>query len=261
VRRGSRQLERVSPFAVIERRHWEMNVQVVDDGIGKTSEAELLALTVHEFRTPVTVVCGYLRMLAREQLGPLNDRQRKLIEESERSCARLSALVGELSDLANLDAGAVKLASQDVPLRGLLDEAVACIEDGRDREVRVEVQGAADGESVNGDRTRLTAALTALVRGVVREQTEPGRVLVDVAVTELDGRRTAAIGIARDRDLPQLAQNAPLAELNEFRGGMGLSVPIARRVIARHGGRVWSSAGGRHMGAVAVRLPLKETRS
>lgn len=239
-----------------------MNVQSVDDGIGRISQAELLALAVHEFRTPVTVVCGYLRMLAREQLGPLNERQRKLVEESERSCARLGALVGELSELANLDAGSAALASQDMPLRGLLDEVAAQVEDGRDREVRVEVQGpAADGEIVSGDRTRLAAALAALVRGIVREQTEPGRVLVDVGVAQLDGRRVAAIAIGRDTELSRLAEPTPEASLNEFTGGLGLSVPIARRVIARHGGRVWSSSGGRQMGVVAVRLPLKEIRS
>ena len=235
-------------------------MQLVDDGIGGTSQAELLALAVHEFRTPVTVVCGYLRMLAREQLGPLNERQRKLVEESERSCARLSALVGELSELANFDAGAVKLASQDVPLRGLLDEVVGQVEDGRDLQVIVEVQGATEGEVVRGDRARLAAALAALVRGVVREQTEAGRVLVDVEVSQLDSGRTAAILIGRDAELPHLAELAD-GSLNEFRGGMGLSVPIARRVIARHGGRAWSSSGGRHMGAVAVRLPLKEIHS
>ena len=50
-----------------------------------------MSLAVHELRTPVTVVAGYLRMLIREQGGPLNEKQKKMLEEAERSCARISA--------------------------------------------------------------------------------------------------------------------------------------------------------------------------
>ncbi len=65
----------------------------------------LLSLAVHEFRTPVTVVAGYLRMLLREQGGPLTDKQRKMLEEADRSCTRLGALVAEMSDLGKLESG------------------------------------------------------------------------------------------------------------------------------------------------------------
>ena len=53
--------------------------------------AQLLALAVHEFRTPVSVVGGYLRMLQRDSDSPLADRHRKMVEEAERSCARIVA--------------------------------------------------------------------------------------------------------------------------------------------------------------------------
>ena len=62
-----------------------------------------LSLAVHELRTPVTVVAGYLRMLLREQAGPLSDKQRKMLEEADRSCGRLGALVAEMSELGKLE--------------------------------------------------------------------------------------------------------------------------------------------------------------
>ena len=236
-------------------------MQTVDERLTNQHQAELLALAVHEFRTPVTVVGGYLRMLSREQVGPLNDRQKKLIEESERSCARLSALVAELSELANLDADTVALARQDVPLLTLLQDAVERVDDGRDRDIVVEITGADAGAVVAADRTRITSAIAALLRAVVREQTEAGRVLVHVEVRGGDDGPAGTIAIAREGQLPGTAEPAGDRALNEYRGGMGLSVPIARRVIARHGGRVWSSAAGRLMGAVTVRLPLREIQS
>src|SRR5687768_3635603 len=69
-----------------------------------------MSLAVHELRTPVTVVAGYLRMLLKEQGGPLTDIQRKMLEEADRSCGRINALVTEMSELGKLEGGMVEVA-------------------------------------------------------------------------------------------------------------------------------------------------------
>ena len=70
--------------------------------------SRLLGLSVHEFRTPMTVVAGYIRMLLKDRAGPLSDQQRRLLEEAEKSCGRLTALLTEVSDLSNLEALCVR---------------------------------------------------------------------------------------------------------------------------------------------------------
>jgi signal transduction histidine kinase len=50
-----------------------------------------LSLAVHELRTPITVAAGYLRMLLREQAGPITDQQKKMLQEADKSCARIGA--------------------------------------------------------------------------------------------------------------------------------------------------------------------------
>ena len=61
---------------------------------------------------------------------------------------------------------------------------------------------------------------------------------------------------------PSTSQNGgPDARFNEYPGGIGLGLPIARRVIEQAGGRIWSSAEGRQLGVVTVLLPLKESLS
>ncbi|HXE80333.1 MAG TPA: HAMP domain-containing sensor histidine kinase [Vicinamibacterales bacterium] len=222
-------------------------------------EAELLSLAVHELRTPVTVVSGYLRMLARHQVGPLSERQQKIVEEAERSCGRLTSLVAELGELVNYDSGSVTLRRQDVALRELLEGIVAEAEEGRDRGVKVAFS--AEGDTiVVGDRVRLRTALSSLLLAVLREQTAAGEVAVTLGVREAQGRPMAAIAIGRDVE-PDRLFAASNATLDEFRGGLGLALPIARRIIDRHGGRVWSSGNGRLIGPVAVVLPLRENRS
>ena len=78
------------------------------------SYTQLLSLAVHEFRTPASVVGGYLRMLQRDADAPLSERQRRMIDEAERSCQRLVALIAELSEIQKLDADLIELAQQAV---------------------------------------------------------------------------------------------------------------------------------------------------
>jgi signal transduction histidine kinase len=225
-----------------------------------SEQAELLALAVHEFRTPVTVIAGYLRMLVREQLGPLSDRQKKVLEEAERSCGRLTALVGEMSELSTLDAGPARPGHDALALAATMDDIAAAAAEGRDRGVTISRSGLEDVHAVVGDRRRVTAALGSLVTAILREQNDAGRVVIDIGRREADGRLMAAITIAPDHLANEPWDNGgPDARLNEFRGGLGLALPIARRVIEQAGGRVWSPATGRTLGAVAVLLPLKET--
>src|SRR4051794_14302189 len=98
---------------------------------------KILSLSVHEFRTPLTVVSGYLRMLLKERAGAITDQQRRLLEEAEKSCVRLSALVSEVSELSTLEAGTLAYNKQPTDVRALVASAVAQLPPLPDREVPV----------------------------------------------------------------------------------------------------------------------------
>src|SRR3954465_3808057 len=121
-------------------------------------DPQLLSLAVHEFRTPASVVGGYLRMLQRDSDPPLSERQRRMIDEAEKSCARLVAIVAELSDIGKLDAGTVKLAQQPVDLFSLAQKVADLVHEARDRDVQLKTSGPSDGAAITGDATRLHAA-------------------------------------------------------------------------------------------------------
>src|ERR671913_107650 len=109
------------------------------DALADPKWHRLLSLSVHEFRTPMTVVAGYIRMLLKDRAGPVSDQQRRLLEEAEKSCVRLSALLAEMSDVAALEAGTAPFNRSSVDLRALLRDAVAELPDTSDREITVDV--------------------------------------------------------------------------------------------------------------------------
>ena len=119
-----------------------------------------MSLAVHELRTPVTVVCGYIRMVLKEHGGPLTEKQKKMLQEAERSCERISMLVAELSDLGKLESRELAVARQDVDLCALVSEVASNMHEGEDRGVRLEVRVPNTPVTVTGDRARLSAAIT-----------------------------------------------------------------------------------------------------
>src|SRR5580765_7988249 len=96
---------------------------------------ELISLAVHEFRTPASVVGGYLRMLQRDTDAPLTERQRKMVDEAEKSAARLVALFSELSDIGKMDAGMITTDSKPLELGALLDDVARHVHKPEDRGV------------------------------------------------------------------------------------------------------------------------------
>jgi two-component system cell cycle sensor histidine kinase PleC len=216
-----------------------------------------MSLAVHELRTPVTVVAGYLRMLLREQGGPLTEKQKKMLEEADRSCGRLGALVAEMSEFGKLEGRELTFARQEFDLGALAAELASGMHEGSDRGVALEVRGSAPVK-VTGDRTRIAAAMKALMHSALRERGDPGVIVVECSVvTGNPGWAVVAIGDnATLPSLTRLASGTP-PPFDEWRGGLGLALPVARRVIEAHGGALWSGDGDHARAASALRLPLR----
>jgi len=216
----------------------------------------LLSLSVHEFRTPITVVAGYIRMLLKDRAGPLNDQQRRLLEEAERSCGRLSSLVAEMSDLSSLEAGTGSFNRSSVDLGALLTDTINGLPEMPDRHIGIDWSPNAAGPSIQADPVRLRAAFTALIMALRRELVTSDRLFVRHQVRDAEGEPTSwiALGDAEHVERLEKADPASLSPFDEWRGGCGLSLAIARRVFVAHNGRIWSPGSDFKAGAV-VALP------
>jgi hypothetical protein len=96
-------------------------------------------------------------------------------------------------------------------------------------------------------RTALAAVLTALRREVIHSE--------QLIVRHLGSRATTTVAIASPGDIDALAAAEPttLEGFDEWRGGSGLCLPIARRIITQHGGALLAPPGN---GRAAALLTL-----
>lgn len=217
--------------------------------------SRLLSLAVHEFRTPITVSSGYLRMVLRDKAGPITDQQRKLLEEAEKSCGRLSTLVSEMSDLASLEEGKLAFSQSRVDLGRLIADELADLPELPDRAIRVEFEQPAGPVEITADPNRLKMALRSLAVALRREVIHGDRLIVRLQADA--GEVRIAFGEAERIDAIAAADPASLERFDEWRGGTGLSLAIARRIIDRHGGSLLAAPGAdpqARKGGAMVRL-------
>jgi signal transduction histidine kinase len=218
------------------------------------SYPQLLSLAVHEFRTPASVVGGYLRMLQRDSETPLSERQRRMIDEAEKSCQRLVELIAELSEIQKLDAALTELAQQEFDVFAAMAEAAQGVHEAEDRNVRLVVRGESAGAWMQGDVTRLQKAFAVIFRAGLREMPADTTVVAERRTEQHDGLQSAILIVA-DESTVQASYKAEPVPFDEKRGGLGLALPIARRIIERHRGRIWSPAGSR--ATAIISLPVR----
>jgi hypothetical protein len=144
-----------------------------------------------------------------------------------------------------------------VPLQALLHEAIGNLPELPDREVFVELQADANHAAVTADQGKLKTALGSILAGLRRELVTSDRLFVRQLTRPFNGAQVhwIAIGDAERIDSLSSAEPETLTTFDEWRGGCGLSLAVARRIIDAHGGRIWSPAD-ETKAAAAILLPL-----
>ena len=197
----------------------------------------------HDLRAPLRHIEGYVAMLIEDTAGKLAaepQRYLKVIVEASRH-------MGELIDnlLAFSRMGRVEMSQTRVELEMLVQEAV--------RDLEMATRGRNIGwtipplPAVTGDRAMLKQALANLLGNAVKytRPRDPAQIEMGCAGEE-DGR---VILFVRDNGVGFDMQYADklfgvfqrLHRADEFEG-TGIGLANVRRIITRHGGRVWAEA-------------------
>ena len=208
---------------------------------------KVLSLSVHEFRTPVTVVAGYIRMLLKDRAGALTDQQRRLLEEAEKSCGRLSALLAEVSELSNLEAGTAPMNKASIDVAVLVRNAVDALPPLPDRDVPITLDLGDAPVPFEGDSARLTQGFAAVIAALRRELIGDEGLIV--RGRSADGAYELLLG---DPETIAALEREPAGEpavVDEWRGGVGLSLAVARRILNAHGATITGAPDGRKSGA------------
>ncbi|MFL5981948.1 MAG: ATP-binding protein [Gaiellaceae bacterium] len=209
-------------------------------------KSEFLANMSHELRTPLNAIIGFSELLQMQIAGELNDQQRAYVDDVLESGRHLLALINDILDLSKVEAGHMELDVDDVSLRTTLESSLTMHEERAARDgvalgLRLE-----PGEiTVRADERKVRQVVVNLLSNAVKFTPPGGR--IDVSALALNGTVEVAVSDTGPGISP--ADQARIFEEFWSAGraeGTGLGLPLSRRLIELHGGRLWvESAAGR----------------
>ena len=222
-------------------------------------KSEFLANMSHELRTPLHTVIGFSELLVEETKGALNPDQRRFLGHIIKDANHLLALINEILDLSKIESGKLKLTRVPLDLGVVLDDTLssirpACASKGIDLRSRVELTA-----PVNADRLRLKQILYNLLSNAVKFTPGGGAILVDVR--ELDGFAQVmvsdtGIGIPAEEHTSVFDTFHQVgAATSGTREGTGLGLPITKRLVEEHGGRIWLESEPGHGSRFTFTIP------
>jgi signal transduction histidine kinase len=224
-----------------ERRRMEEAIREKD---ALARAGELTAGIAHEVRNGLGTIVGYARMLERASLPDDPAAAARAIREE---CETLETVVRRFTDFVKLE----RLQPVESDLARLLERVVAR-ERRAHEEVLARLVGLAGPLVVRADEELLERAFENLVRNAVEAAAAGGR-HVEVSAREADGE----VEVRIEDDGPGLAPGHP-GEIRPFYttrpGGLGLGLPLARKIVLLHGGSL--ELAGRATGGVTVRVCL-----
>jgi signal transduction histidine kinase len=225
------------------------------------AKSDFLNLASHELRGPLTVVRGYMSMLADGTLGELTGRVPDVLGVVMERLEAMNRIVDQIIDTARLaDHESAPMRVQAVDLREAVEAAVGEATTGRAPRHRVDVRLPEKPVLVHADRRRLSIAIAHLVDNAVKFSPEGGEVEVhclaegSLAVLSV---RDQGLGIAA-ADLPRIFTRFGriVTPENSAIAGTGLGLYLARDTVRRHGGDITVESRPGAGSVFTVTLPL-----
>ncbi len=219
----------------------------------------------YELRSPLTNIIGFSDLLANEELGPLNDRQREYTAYIRSSSEALGILIDNILDLASADAGIAELQPEILDIEKLIEKAQAgaLATSGSESPVNIEVDIADDLPVFIADETRIVQVLYNLLSNAVR-YSDPGAT-VKIAVSSRGGER---IIFTVDDEGAGIPEELVRSVFDRFEGhavqgrqrGAGLGLAIVKTFVHLHSGTVQIAAREPRGTRVIVNLPARQSR-
>ena len=203
---------------------------------------ELIAWVGHDLQTPLTSISAIIEALAD---GIVEDEvtQKRYFSTAKKDIAALSHLIDDLSQLAQIDVGGLKLEIEPVSLSDLISDTLESFSEIAAQQA-ILLSGEVDPNLglVNLDAPHMSRVLNNLIDNAIRHTPAEGSVHVlgcrkeNEVVIEISD---TGIGIP-EADLPFIFDRFYRSEKSRSRstGGSGLGLAISKGIVEAHEGRI-----------------------
>jgi signal transduction histidine kinase len=182
-------------------------------------------------------------VLSEQLFGELNDRQLEYQRDILASGQHLLSLINDILDLSKVEAGRMELEVGTFSLREALENGLTMLKERAGRHgIALSLDVAPDLDAIEADERKVKQVVFNLLSNAVKFTPDGGR--VEVSARPVDGAvqiavRDTGVGIAPE-DLEHVFEEFRQTGAGRAHSeGTGLGLPLAKRFVELHGGRMW----------------------
>jgi signal transduction histidine kinase len=216
---------------------------VTSERAARQAGAEFVAHAAHELKSPLHALMGYSEMLL-DRATLTEAEQVNAVNVIHTEVGRMTGLINNLLNLANMESGVLKPNRKRVKLHDLMQDAFeSTLNNSIGKEVELELAVPADLGSVRLDKDMFRVAIDNLLGNAIKYSNPGGKVTVSACTLD-DGQiqikvRDRGIGIAPE-DCARIFEKHFRASNSETaaRSGHGLGLYLAKQIIEMHHGTI-----------------------
>src|SRR6266576_2297975 len=209
--------------------------------LAANTELDAFAYSVsHDLRAPLRSIDGFSQILLEDYAGKLDEAGQESLHRVRAASQRMGTLIDDLLKLARVTRAEIR--TEDVDLSGMAQDIVADLQRTTpERQVEFTI---APGLKARGDARLLRVALDNLLRNSWKYTAKQPQPRVQFASVEANGGRTFMVrdnGAGFDMKYADKLFGVfqRLHAVADFEG-TGIGLATVRRIINRHGGRIWA---------------------
>jgi signal transduction histidine kinase len=204
----------------------------------------------HELRTPLNSILGFTDVMLEGLDGNLTEYMDNDLRLIHKNGQHLLHLINDVLDMAKIESGRMNLHPETFKVQSVLEEVTSITSTlASEKNLSLMIDQSSDQDiEIYADNTRLRQVMINLVNNSIKF-TEKGR--VSICAKPIEAERVlitvtdTGMGIPPEQ-LESVFQEFTQVDTSSTRkvGGTGLGLPISRRLVEMHGGRLWAESTG-----------------
>ncbi len=204
-------------------------------------KSRFLANVSHELRTPLNAIIGFSEIMVGETMGALSARYREYAADIHASGRHLLDLIGDLLDMAKIEAGEMRASAEEFHVEFAVGTAVRLMREQAARHgVALTVAIDPDLDPLRADPRHFRQILLNLLSNAIKFTPRGGRVSLTAARDAQGGLivevRDTGIGMSEaEREIALRPFGQVASALTRERNGTGLGLPIVKALAELNG--------------------------
>ncbi|MEJ2049912.1 MAG: HAMP domain-containing sensor histidine kinase [Calditrichota bacterium] len=224
------------------------------------AQAELASMLVHDIRSPLNSLIGYLELLINGTFGPISEGHKNILEKAMDMGDSTLDLLEDLNEVFHKEQDSFVIQKQPFSLLKLIDAVLSNVWVKADKKnIQIKKEIPSNLGELLGDDYQIQRLLTNIISNAIKYSPKNSRIIIGAHAID---NGFAEIRVSDngqgvpENHLPYLFEKYyRIKEKDKIQKGYGLGLYICKIIVTAHGGKIW--AENNQQGGLTVSFTLQ----